>query len=210
MSTMLLFAMTLTAPVPYWKDPRIHSMGNGILHASVARLATALIDRVSYGGRNIRADLLTEYATGAVVDLCCGTGTSTPYGAVGVDTSAAMIREARWRRGPTHDLRVDNAETFGDDDSFDVATIFFALHEMPAHGRMRVLKNAMRIARKRVLICDISPRKVPSNAMLAGEPYLLDYQAHITDELSLAAQKGNLSVHEYIPNHVLVGVIELC
>lgn len=153
MLTVFHMVVTLSVRPPYWEDPRIHSLGNGKVHATLARAATKLIDLVSYNGRDIRKELLAKHAAGcSVVDLCCGTGTSTPYGGVGIDTSPAMIREAIWRRGPTQSFCVANAETYGENNAFDVATIFFALHEMPQEARLKVLKNATRIARKRVLV----------------------------------------------------------
>ena len=42
-----------------------------------------------------------------------------------------------------------------------------------------------------------------------GEPYLLDYQKQIEHDVALVAPEGSSKLAEYIPNHVLVGVIEL-
>lgn len=208
---MLLFGSLVCAFVPYWADSRIHNVGNGRFHASVARLATKIIDIVSYDGRNIRNEIISEYARGTVVDLCCGTGTSTAYGGIGVDTSEDMLREAKWLRGASGKFYVGNAESWGDDDCCDTVTIFFALHEIPSEARQRIYTNALRIAKRRVVICDISPEKVPSDIMLTGEPYLLDFQDSVLNELELvesfpmvaSVEKKNL-----IPNHVLLAIID--
>lgn len=199
---------------PYWDDPRIHNMGNGRLQASLARFATRVIDTVSYNGRDIRAEILSKHTSDSdrVVDLCCGTGASTALGAVGVDTSRHMISEAKWQRGPGERFVVDNAETFGETNEFDVVTLFFALHEMPRDGRRRVLGNARRIARRRVVVCDISPHKVPSALMLTGEPYLEEYQRNIVEDLRNGAAAAAASVvvaEEYVAKHVLLAVIAL-
>lgn len=204
-----LSQMFVIGLVAYWDDPRIHNMGNGRLHAFLARPATRLIDRLAYGGRDVRKEVLAQYVQQGdrVVDLCCGTGTSTMIGGVGVDTSEAMIREAKWRRGPTQRFEVGNAETWGDDAACDTVTLFFALHEMPAEGRRRVLENAMRIATSRVVVCDISPRKVASDIMLSGEPYLLEYQKNIVRELEGIGDRVFLD--EVVPRRVLVGVVSV-
>ena len=68
--------------VPYWRDPRIHNLGNvgmrGMLHALAAPMATRIIDILAYEGRDVRAELLQDIGEHeTVVDLCCGTGLST-------------------------------------------------------------------------------------------------------------------------------------
>ena len=112
---------------PYWYDPRIHNWGNigakGRFHATFAPLATAMIDQLSYGGLDVRKvvkQTLTENAT--VLDMCCGVGFSTAPGAVGVDTSPEMLSVAKLRR-PDARFAFGNAESFGEDKSFDIVTI---------------------------------------------------------------------------------------
>jgi SAM-dependent methyltransferase len=177
----------LAACLQYWRDPRIHNLGNvgagGALHALLAPLATGIIDSVAYKGRDVRRELLRAHvpAGSRVVDLCCGVGTATVD--VGVDTSPQMIEMARRIAPPTRSFEVGNAETWGDADSFDVATVFFALHEMPEAARATVVANAHRLARERVLVVDIAPGYTPSPSMLMGEPYVLDYLDKVRDEL---------------------------
>ena len=185
MQSLVFWFSSLTAfSVPYWNDPRIHNMGNGKVHAILARPATKLIDFLSYNGRNIRKEILDTYVSKKTsIDFCCGTGTSTAFNGVGIDTSPSMISEALWRRGTSGKFYVANAETYGEDSSFDIVTLFFALHEMPLEAIRKVIKNAKRVANETVIICDISPRKIPSNIMLSGEPYLLEYQKNIYNEL---------------------------
>lgn len=65
----------------------------------------------------------------SVLDLCCGTGySSAPSGGrtvVGVDTSPAMLRMARFLH-PGASFEQGNAESFGEDNAFDVVSVMFA------------------------------------------------------------------------------------
>ena len=140
---------------PYWFDERIHRFGNvglgGRFHALVAPLVTSLIDRLSYNGIDVRARVHASIPFGAtVLDLCCGTGFSTPAGATGVDTSPAFLGMANLIH-PDRTFLKGNAETYGEPFSKDVVTIMFVTHEMPREARRRVLANAARIARHQVL-----------------------------------------------------------
>ena len=188
----------------YWYDPRIHNQGNigfgGRMHALMAPLATAIIDRLSYrlpegGFLDVRKKILSTLPKDAtVLDLACGTGFSTAPGATGLDTSNEMLDMARCRR-PDCKFVFGNAESYGDDASFDIVTLMFATHEMPAFGRRRVLRNAMRLARKEVVVVDIDPdfeetlKKKPFNGatFLSGEPYVLDYLRRMDDDVKSCA-----------------------
>jgi len=170
---------------PYYRDPRVHFLGDTALHAGIARVGTRLIDELAYDGEDVRKSLLSCIPRNvSVIDLCCGTGTSTAVPGVGVDTSEHMVREARWRRGRHGRFVVGNAETYGDRDSFDVATLFFCLHEMPRGARRRVLQNAHRISKGRVMMLDIGNTYTPSRAMSASEPYLTDYLENILEDVA--------------------------
>ena len=195
---------TTSSAVPYWYDPRIHVWGNiglrGMCHALLAPAFTALLDRVSYDGLDVRKQVLEALpADGStVLDLCCGVGFSTAPGAHGVDTSPQMLTVARWRR-PDCTFAFGNAETYGDSNSYDIVTVMFATHEMPASGRRRVLQNAMRVARKSVLIVDIDPsfsrtleaKPMQGKSFLAGEPYVLDYLDKMDEDVTSASFWGN-------------------
>lgn len=172
---------------PYYRDPRIHNLGDTAFHAGIARPVTRLVDRFAYGGEDVRRSLLScvyRHHNLSVIDMCCGTGASTGATGVGIDTSEHVIREARWRRGRHGTFIVANAESYGEADSFDVATLVFCLHEMPRGARNRVIQNANRVARKRVFILDIGTLYAPSRAMLAGEPYLEEYQSQILQDVA--------------------------
>ncbi len=169
--------MIISPNVPYWNNRNIHNLGNtgalGNLHAMTAPIMTKFIDRAAYGGRNIREEVYNTFE-GDVLDMCCGTGFSTKPGSVGIDTSLEMLRFSKIFN-PGSEYLYGNAERFGKDDEFDVVSIMFAFHEMPTSAHQKIIKNAIRVARKKVVVVDISKDYKPSRGMLAGEPYLLNY-----------------------------------
>jgi SAM-dependent methyltransferase len=163
--------------VPYWRNKNIHNLGNtgalGNLHAVTAPFMTKFIDRAAYGGRNIREEVYNSL-DGSVLDMCCGTGFSTKPGCVGIDTSLEMLRFSKLFN-PGSDYSYGNAETFGSNEEFDTVSIMFSFHEMPRDAHRNIIRNAIRVARKKVVLVDISQDYKPTTAMLSGEPYLLDY-----------------------------------
>lgn len=86
-------------PVPYWDDPRIHSLGNNNwISAVAAPLATKIIDVAAYDGIDLRKKILRDSGitkADTVVDLCCGVGTSTAGWGIGVDTSQNFLNIAK-------------------------------------------------------------------------------------------------------------------
>ena len=179
-------------PIPYYDDPRVHSFGNNNwLHAVAAPIATKIIDIKAYNGVDLRKQILKDIPLSeSVCDLCCGIGTSTVAWGTGVDTSDAFLTMARLGSvGNSSRFMKGNAETFGEDNSFDVVTCFFATHEMPRQARRKVFENAKRIARKKVIFVDIDPDYEPSEAMLSGEPYVQEYRRNIDYDLRYAKKE---------------------
>ncbi len=162
---------------PYWNNRNIHNLGNtgalGNLHAMTAPIMTKFIDRAAYGGRNIREEVYNTFE-GDVLDMCCGTGFSTKPGNTGIDTSLEMLRFSKIFN-PGSEYSYGNAESYGKDDEFDTVSIMFAFHEMPTSAHEKIIRNAIRVARKKVVVVDISKDYNPTKAMLSGEPYLLNY-----------------------------------
>ena len=185
LSTLVI--CTAWKTVKYNFDPRIHNFGNvgfgGRMHAMLAPIAERVIDVVAYDGEDVRTALHGRLDAGTVVDLGCGTGSSTPPGACGVDSSNAMISVARSRFKDKRFVVAD-AETFGEEDAYDTALVSYVLHEAPETGRRAILANAMRIARRSVYVMDISSSYIPSPLMLTGEPYVLDYLEKIDSEIA--------------------------
>jgi ubiquinone/menaquinone biosynthesis C-methylase UbiE len=176
-------------------DVLAHDMRQpGGVRAATAETLAALPPPATYGMRG----------GGAIVDLCCGIGASTRVmqeafpaaRVVGVDASDAMLRVARnyerlgrrlLAKGKEEiEYATGNAEKTGlPVASFDIATCFYGFHEVPHRGRQEILNEMQRllIPGGYVAILDISPSFTPSHSMLAGEPYILEYQANITEQL---------------------------
>jgi ubiquinone/menaquinone biosynthesis C-methylase UbiE len=198
-------------------------MGNiglgGQLHSLLAPYATKLIDDKCYNSINIRQAILSSYNQDfynkyehvpKLIDLCCGTGTSTAANQLGIDSSETMISAAQAQAQATlsqtkqakktikTQFILANAENYGQPKEFDTATLMFAFHEMPNYAHHKIIKNAKRITKHEIIIVDISPNYSPSKLMLYGEPYLLNYKATIHKLL----EKHQFSYLEYIPNHV--------
>ena len=212
-------------PTKYYYDPRIHNFGNiglgGQLHALLAPHATTIIDNKCYNSINIRQLILSKYnqefynkheKLPKIIDLCCGTGTSTAINQLGIDTSEAMLSEAILSKAiksqtiksqtikskTTTQFLKGNAENYGQPQEFDTATLMFAFHEMPNYAHHKIIKNAKKITKHDIIIVDINPNYTPSALMLSGEPYLLNYKSTIHNILT----KHQFSYLEYIPNHV--------
>lgn len=162
---------------PYYFNNNIHNIGNigfgGILHASLAPLFTKAIDYKAYYNINIRKKIY-QNINGDILDLCCGTGYSTKPGSTAIDTSKQMIQFAKIYN-PHSNYIVANAENYGNDNQFDVVTCMFAFHEMPNYAHKLIIDNSIRIAKKKIIIVDLSTNYTPSKFMLSGEPYVLNY-----------------------------------
>ena len=201
-------------PAKYYYDSRIHNFGNiglgGRIHALLAPHATKMIDDKCYNSINIRHKILSNYnqefykkyeKLPKLIDLCCGTGTSTCINQLGIDTSEAMLSKAKnikqSLKTNTQFLK-GNAENYGQQDEFDTATLMFAFHEMPNYAHHKIIKNAKKITTHAIIIVDIDPSYRPSKLMLSGEPYLLNYKNTIHNLLT----QHQFSYLEYIPNHV--------
>ena len=80
-----------------------------------------------------------------------------------------------------------NAEETGhEDESFDLITIMYGFHEVPSSGRARIIDEAKRLLTPggKLAVIDISPDFTPPPSMLAGEPYVLEYQQNIHSQLA--------------------------
>lgn len=186
-------------PELYAFHPKIHMLGNhgfmGKIHAEIAPLTTKLIDNIAHNGVNIRSKIIEDYGyNNSVLDLCCGTGFSTPphdenYYHLGIDSSKEMINKANnlWSN---KNFQVGNAETFYTNSPFDIVTIYYALHEIPQEHRHIIINNAIKNARKKVIIVDICPDYNPSCLMLKGEPYIEEYLKNIDQDLKYFEKKS--------------------
>ena len=196
----------------YWNHPNIHNLGNGWKQALLSPVATKVIDIVSYNNEDVRNTIRYNFLSKDEknVDLCCGTGFSTTENGVGVDTSNAMISVAKLVH-PSKKFYIGNSESFGSDKEYDTSSIFFSLHEVPQNGRIRILENALRISKKRILICDISPKKKIPDLMLVGEPYIKEYQDNIHEDLNIFCLNNNLKLKliEHIEDRLNIYVLDI-
>lgn len=192
--------------VPYYYNPNIHNFGNigigGKIHAEIGPLFTKMIDSIRYDGRNIRSEIMEPYKNKKIIDLCCGTGLSTLDNNLGIDTSNEMLNVAR-RYNNKSNFKYGNAEFFGNNKEFEIATCFFSFHEMPNYAHLNIIKNCKRIAKEEIIIVDISPKYTPSNIMLSGEPYLLNYLDTIDNILK------DFNKITYIENRVCIWKLKL-
>lgn len=210
MNTFLYNLLVLGLNVPYYYNPNIHNFGNvgfrGKVHAQLANIATKTIDLMRYNGRNIRKEIYKPYINNnkTILDLCCGVGISTPPGQIGIDTSQEMLEVAKENTKKTQSntkFYFGNAETFRPKVKPHIVTCMFAFHEMPLYAQIRVINNALFLAKEEFIIVDIAPNyknKNPPKIMLSGEPYLLDYLNNI--EFILHDFEETI----YVPNHVHV------
>ena len=203
-NTFLLIFSLLT---PYWYNSNIHNMGNtgilGNIHAASSPFITKFIDYKAYNGRNIRKEIYDTFE-GNILDLCCGTGFSTKPGHTGIDTSLEMLRLTNVFN-PGSKYLFGNAENYGKSKEFDTVSCMFAFHEMPKEGHLKVIRNALHVAKKEVVIVDISTDYEPSDLMLTGEPYMNDYLKNVDNTL----HNYGFSKKTFIKNHIDVWKLEL-
>jgi ubiquinone/menaquinone biosynthesis C-methylase UbiE len=113
------------------------------------------------------------------------------------------------KRFPTS-YKIGNAERTGlKGGSFDLVTIMYGFHEIPFVGRYKILREVRRLLREgaTLAVVDISPSYQPSDMMLAGEPYVLEYKKHIQDQLRSIRGFANVRYDEVVPGHVGVWVL---
>lgn len=185
----ILMSSSVYGYTPYWFNPKIHNFGNiglgGKIHANSALFFTKMIDLLAYNNTDIRYEMTQDIPHDKkVCDFGCGIGLSTHEGvnSIGIDTSNEMIEVAN-RLFPNKNFIVANAENYGKTNEFDIVTISFLFHEVPYDGRNKIIDNALRISKDKIIIMDISPQYIPSKQMLSGEPYILEYCININKQI---------------------------
>jgi SAM-dependent methyltransferase len=134
----------------------------------------AFYDRPLEEARRVVMDLVPEGAS--VLDIACGTGelccglrAAKGCRVVGVELSHRMLRFARahsrfddivFMHGDATDLSGISSR------EYDYATVLFLIHELPAEQRLRVLEEALRVARRVVVVDSHVP--LPRNAHAAA------------------------------------------
>ncbi len=130
----------------------------------------AIFDPPLAEGRQVALDLIAEGSS--VLDIACGTGQlcfalrkQKRCRVIGLDLSVRMLDFAR-KSNPFQDLSfvhedATDLKTFGDH-SFDYATMLFLMHELPMQKQPLVLKEALRVAGKGIIVDWAAP--LPRNA----------------------------------------------
>lgn len=191
----------LSLSYPYYYNPNIHNFGNigigGKIHANLSPFATKMIDVIRYNNKNIRHELMSEYKNDKILDLCCGIGISTYDNSIGIDTSHEMLNVAK-RINTNKTFYYGNSETYKPNYEIDIVSCMFSFHEMPNEAHYKIIDNAFKIAKKEIIIVDISPNYNPSKIMITGEPYLNNYLKTISNVLD------DFEETILIPHHVHV------
>ena len=172
----------------------------GKIHAESALMSTRVIDIIRYNGVNIRKEIMKDYKNDKVLDLCCGIGVSTLPNNIGIDTSPEMLKVARRLSKEDEDNKkfyLGNAETYKPKQEIDIITCMFAFHEMPEYAHNLIIENSLKIAKKEIIILDISSNYKPTKIMISGEPYLNNYLSSIDNTMS----KYNFIKTSYVRNH---------
>ena len=142
--------------------------------------SVALFGSVDY--HKVLVDMLS--CENLIIDLCCGKRVYTPivFNTMDIQSCPEMLVVARDIK-PVSKIKHGQAARWGKKDCCDVSTIYFALHECSRTDRARVIANAMRIARKGVIVVGVASTFKPENTMLMGDPFLLDYLATIDGDM---------------------------
>ena len=119
--------------------------------------------------RQVATDLISEGSS--VLDIGCGTGLlcfmlkqNKNCRVVGLDLSLRMLEFAR-KANPFQDVTLVHEDATDlsafRDHCFDYATMLMLMHELPRPQQVCVLKEALRVARRAIIIDSVSP--LPKN-----------------------------------------------
>jgi ubiquinone/menaquinone biosynthesis C-methylase UbiE len=120
--------------------------------------------------RKVTVDYIPEGSS--VLDIACGTGQlcfelkeQKHCLVVGLDLSLSMLEFAR-KTNPFHDITFVHEDATDlqhfEDNSFDYATMLMLMHELQRSQQISVLKEALRVARRGIIIDSVVP--LPKNA----------------------------------------------
>ena len=166
-------------------------------YRKIARRYDALIEPFIKGLRAASMKMVPSKEEMRVLDVGCGTGTNLDLyqkgrcKVFGMDRSPAMIGIARRKLGKRAELHLGDASHMPySDGTFDLVIAFFALHEMLAPIRSRVVSESKRVMKKdgRILLVDYhsGPVRFPKGwilkmmitcvEMAAGQEHFRNYR----------------------------------
>lgn len=101
-------------------------------------------------------------------------------------------------------IRSNAESTKFEDGTFDLVTVMYLCHEAPRLGRYKIFREARRLLKAggTLAIVDISPEYSPSESMLAGEPYVLEYQQSIHVQVQKITGFKDREYKVVVPGHV--------
>ena len=181
-------------------------------------------DAVVFPFRNLRSEVVAVAALppgSRVLDVATGTGAQafafagTAKAIVGIDLSEAMLRVARRKnRFPNVTFQqADAAALPFDDGTFDAACISFALHEMPASIRERVVREMARVTRPggAVIVVDYA---LPRRRALSSIAYQVvklyeaeSYPGFVTSDVAALLEPAGIDVRSRHP--WLLGLVQI-
>lgn len=87
---------------------------------------------------------------------------------------------------------------------YDLVTVMYAFHEAPLEGREHILAEARRILKPggHLAVVDITTDYTPSESMLSGEPYVLEYQRTIHNQIRHFKGFFRSEYETLVPGHV--------
>lgn len=139
-----------------------------------------------------------------ILDIGCGMGfsTSDTPGSLGIDVNRNAIEKAKIMF-PQKEFSLGVISSWNDNKDYDVSTCIFYLHTVPPYMREKIIKTAIRMAHKRVVIVDVSPNFIPNKSVLLLNPYLEEYLQKCRYELSIYMFEETVLVKDYVHQWVL-------
>ncbi len=120
-----------------------------------------------------------------ILDIGCGIGDSTSNGkgCLGIDNNRDVIHAAI-KKHPDKAFKLGVITSWKPEENYDIATSMFYLHKLNASKRKEIISVAKRCANERVVILDVSPDYQPSERMIEGNPYLIDFLVNSRKEMA--------------------------
>lgn len=205
--------------------PSIHNLGNvgplGSMHARGARVVTSLIDKVAYGGRDMRSEVAEVMKRShpeslSVLEVGCGVGTLTKHLAsrfesvIAVDTSKQMLHVAKQQSVEGVELLEMNGVDVAEHVRASVSISCMMFHELPKCAHKEVLRSMIAASDlEEAWIVDIDTTYTPSFTMLSGEPYLPDYLENIDSTIESVCGELSLELETFpvVEGHVRAWIL---